>query len=75
MIESADSENIVEDRYSLEAPARNDQNFYSAKVLEHILRARFQKASEQPGLLGTDVRLISILRGTRLFQKIWTRLH
>ncbi|MGI8545291.1 MAG: M16 family metallopeptidase [Aridibacter sp.] len=68
LIVNVDEENVIENRYAVNAFARNNKDYSATEILTEILNERFKKASEKKGLKSVKVENISnLLRGYIVF--------
>ncbi len=68
LIINVDEENVIENRYAVNAFARNNKDYYATEILTEILNERFKKASENKGLKSVKVENNSnLLRGYIVF--------
>lgn len=76
LIINVDEENVIENRYAVNAFARNNKDYSATEILTEILNERFKKASEKKGLKSVKVENISnLLRGYIVFTEKYNSIN
>jgi predicted Zn-dependent peptidase len=70
LIINVDGQNVIEDRYAINAKSRRDKDYFATEILTRILDERFKKHSKEKGLDQANVKNNShLLRGHIVFVK------